>query len=200
MDLAREDLWSKNLDLYSDPAALLDNLIRDSQSMPGSNIKDSHIATWITLIPVNWHPIYIKADPDFDSYNSLCGIYPHLGVMNIYNRWRCVRIDLLSSDSGYANPQLQDLIDEICASVPFGLGNRNESGPIYQPGWKYPHLGGEPTSNEHYRTAFTLGGFYLARPLMQIIGLKAELREGQREWIGWQLRRIARLYGMKGFN
>lgn len=184
--------------MYGDPATLLDSLIRDSQTIPDSNFRDAHISTWTTLIPVSWHPVYIKADPDFDSYNGLCGIYPHFGVMNIYNHWRCVRINLLSSDPGDSNPDLQDLIDEICASVPFGLGNRNQGGPIYQPGWKYPHLEGAPTSYEHYRIACTLGGFYLARPLMQIMGLQVRLRDGQREWVGRQLRRIARLYEMKG--
>lgn len=200
MGSASEELWSNQADLFSDPAALLDSLFRDSQTMLNINLKDAHVATWTTLIPVTWHPIYVKADPEFDSYNGLCGIYSHLGVMNIYNRWRSVRISLLSSIQGHTNPHLQTLIDEICASVPFGLGNRNKGGPIYQPGWKYPHLEGAQTSQEHYRMASTLGGFYLARPLMQIVGLKVELRDGQREWISRQLRRIARLYGMKGFN
>lgn len=201
MGSASEDLWSTQADLFNDPAALLDSLIRDSQTMPNGNLKDAHIATWPTLIPATWHPIYIKADLEFDSYYGLCCIYPHLGIMNIYNRWRSVRISLLSSYLGHTDPHLiQDLIDEICASVPFALGNRNKGGPIYEPGWKYPHLEGAPTSYEHYRMASTLGGFYLGRPLMQIMGLEVELRDGQREWIGRQLRRIARLYGMKGFN
>ena len=166
--------------------------------MHDSICKDNYIATWTTLIPDAWHPICINADPDFDSYNGLCDIYFHLGVMNIYNRWRCVRVELLSSDPKHTHKtSLQQLVDDICASVPFGLGNRDRSGPIYQPGWKFPHLEGKSTSHEHYRTAFTLGGFYLARPLMQILGLKVGLREGQREWVGQQLRRIARLYEMK---
>lgn len=167
------------------PGTLLDVLIKDAFNMAPEK-ADAHLATWPQSIPESWHPVRVESS--IESYDG-CDVYPDLTIMRMYNQWRCVRIK--------AGGAIQEMVDGICASVPFAVGDRTKAAPLYQPGANYPHLEGVPTSEQHYRAASSVGGWYLLGPLMLVLSLKTRLREGQREWVLGQMGRVARIYEIK---
>jgi hypothetical protein len=123
---------------------------------------DAHLATWPQSIPDSWHPVRVQSS--VESYDG-CDVYPDLIIMGHYNSWRCRRIKL-----GFA---VQEMVDGICASVPFMIGDRKGPAALGEPGAKYPHLEGSPTSEAHYRAASAKGGWYLIGPLMLINGVES---------------------------
>ena len=107
----------------------------------------------------------------------------------------------------------QQMSDEICASVPFALGTRGGHGTRGQQIEEtstlaataaYPEMAGRPTSEEHKRAAYAIGGWHLLDPLRVIVMVKREswcgdvVREGQVEWCAQQMERIGQLYGLQG--
>jgi hypothetical protein len=163
----------------------LDNLLKDALGMTPED-ADAHLATWPQSIPDSWHPVRVQSS--VESYDG-CDVYPDLIIMGHYNSWRCRRIKL-----GFA---VQEMVDGICASVPFMIGDRKGPAALGEPGAKYPHLEGSPTSEAHYQAASAKGGWYLIGPLMLIMGLKVQLREGQRDWLWKQMGRLQKIYDIR---
>lgn len=88
---------------------------------------------------------------------------------------------------------MQELCDDICASVPFNLGNKTFGGPSDRKEVRYPDDGISKPSEEYRKSAAGLGGRFLLDPLK--MAKKAIcLREGQGEWIGRQIERIQRIH------
>jgi hypothetical protein len=92
---------------------------------------------------------------------------------------------------------IQQLADDICNSVPFHIGDQFQPSPIGDKGTKFPHLPGETTSNLHYRMAPAVGGFAVLKSFGELLSLKLELREGQKEWINGQIIRLANIYNLR---
>lgn len=97
---------------------------------------------------------------------------------------------------------IQSLADDICGSIPFILGDRTNPGPIGDKTVQYPYIDGQPVPQNHYWMAPAVGGFNLVdgfggpqslSPLGEVLFTES-LRDGQREWVARQLKRIAKVY------
>ncbi len=88
------------------------------------------------------------------------------------------------------------MADDICASIPFSLGDKIKPGLLGDKRVHYPHVPGKEVPNSHYHMAPAMAGFWLPGPLQTLMGLKIGLREGQKQWIGGQLMRLAHIYNI----
>jgi hypothetical protein len=90
------------------------------------------------------------------------------------------------------------MADDICASIPFTLGDKIKPSSLGDRKVQYPPAPGKYIPSSHYQMAPALGGFWLLAPLQTLIGLDemVGMREGQKAWIGGQLKRIARIYNI----
>ncbi|KAF5695194.1 transcriptional regulatory moc3 [Fusarium denticulatum] len=119
-------------------------------------------------------------DPSVPSYRGACDIYPSIQVANIWNAWRiyCLILEGIkdqltkpstrsavqhfnakNSVSDYAmlwtsnERRIQELVDSICLSIPFYLGNCNYPTDILSTGSSdiiYPSYHDLPVDNEGY--------------------------------------------------
>ncbi|KAF4959081.1 hypothetical protein FGADI_1959 [Fusarium gaditjirri] len=122
----------------------------------------------------------LDLDPSVPSYRGACDIYPSIQVANIWNTWRiyCLiledikgqltkssalsavrHFDDKNSISDYAifwtsnERRVQDLVDSICLSVPFYLGNCNYPTDMLSAGSSdiiYPSYHDLPVDDEGY--------------------------------------------------
>ena len=205
---------------------------------------DARLATWPKTIPTFWHPIPKgDLDPTIVSaglYGATADIYPSLMIANVMNSYRSTRLGvlriILSCESslnalqetssipgmkGYVHDTCQSLLDAICASVPYHLGNRTKPASVHNPSQIYPHLDPEEhvsfpppnalgyaisiTKEEHVRYAAIIGGWYLQSHLVSIMKTfsnvakpddegNGPMRLGQLEWIMGQLKRLKDIY------
>jgi hypothetical protein len=111
------------------------------------------LMTWSRCVPIEWRPLRARpaaiARGSIPTYMGHCDIYPSVQVASLWNLWRCYRLmilkimiiciefrsqNLLSTDymatisTGHGkyevHQEFQELIDSICYSVPYHLGNR----------------------------------------------------------------------------
>ncbi|KAK2757214.1 hypothetical protein FQN54_004728 [Arachnomyces sp. PD_36] len=198
---------------------------------------DQQLLTWSRSVPEHWKPRKLTGGQDFDlsipAYRSTCESYPSLQIANIWNQWRVYRIVLfkIMFESLQSDPQeenlvgyeqtFQELVDGICDSVPFYLGNRvrpthitdfddssislcrhslpAQGGPGQSP---QPATSTTTPGDEHRRSIIGQGPWHLMSPLSRLLTLFAEddnhhltgiLRYGQHEWIRQQFLRVATL-------
>jgi len=143
-------------------------------------------------------------------YQDYCHIYQSIFVAHTFNTFRVSRIELQSAilvclthlGDGITNMAsraaiaiIQSMADDICASIPYHLGDRMGFRRIDDKTVQYPHL---PTlskaDDEHILGAAAMGGWSLAQQLIIVLRLKSPLRDGQREWIVGQLHRLTKVY------
>ena len=183
------------------------------------------LRTWRQTVPEAWEPCRIKPQSLHHSivaagtYNGLCDVYATHTVSQMMNFWRTMTIialrllGQLAPSAQYENIQaeIQDLVDGICASVPFNLGNRMsyypDPAPLHFPSvpeWlkaktDYVDASNQPTVRteaDHIRDAVFKGAWYIMTPLTTLLemchppaGVEAprlppiKLRTGQLEWI-----------------
>ncbi|KAF4638024.1 hypothetical protein G7Y89_g40 [Cudoniella acicularis] len=180
---------------------------------------ESRLAAWSTSIPSFWRPIAVHGpnciSPGIQRaglYQQYCDVYPSITASGIWNKYRLAKIrvqrsilSLLSQHEQTAsNLAQQDLsqgriqleVDNICASIPYHLGDRTRPGRIGDKSIRYPHPPGISVPDIHYLRGLALGGFVLLNPLGAVLEMDLKLREGQREWIGGQLMRTFRVYNL----
>lgn len=197
-------------------------------------------------MPDHWQPRRLTSGqdvgPSIPTYRSVCEVYPSCQIANIWNLWRIQRLLLVkvtlgsldkilySSQSELTKDQisagiqdfveckqtLQEMVDSVCYSVPFYLGNRiglssiaDFTDPaILVPG--YHSLGNERHLNEKHhdpgtprdeykRHVIAQGPWHVMSPLSRLLTLFSEdhvqllasfLRPGQHEWIRQQFLRV----------
>ncbi|KAH7226332.1 hypothetical protein BKA60DRAFT_555855 [Fusarium oxysporum] len=191
----------------------------------------------------------IDFDPSVPSYRGACDIYPSIQVANIWNAWRiyCLILEdikdqltkssALSADqhfddensiSDYAmfwtsnERRVQELVDSICLSIPFYLGNCNYPTDILSTGSSdiiYPSHHDLPVDDEgymrfkasdqyvskldHSRHVTLHGQVHAISVLSYVINISMNslrnrpsfLREEQKEWIASQF--IRSIYSMR---
>ena len=174
---------------------------------------DAGLASWPETLPLHWYPVRVYRDTipqkviDAGIYEDSCDIYPDVMICSTWNDWRVARLKVLrliaklrlvksldrdETDAHVIN-EIQQLVNGICASVPFCLGSRTEPTPFYQSEVVYPGIKGCLNSKEHQKTASAYGGWYLFSPFKETIQMGPYISEGQREWLLRQLFRLAKL-------
>lgn len=203
---------------------------------------DSQLLDWARSIPLYWEPFSLVCGDDFDSsipsYSGICDNYPSCQIANIWNLWRLQRLtlvklilntfDTISRDetswfvrgSSLKGPEeidryqkvAQDLVDSVCQSVAFYLGNRTT--PSTMADLTDPHialLGKIPfdsinilqdhnsdlQSDDHKRHIIAQGPWHIMSPLSRLVAILSEdttfaslLRPGQHHWIRTQFLRV----------
>jgi hypothetical protein len=102
---------------------------------------DAALHSWLQVVPGHWYPKRLQSGRDIDSsihtYQGACDVYPSAQTATIWNVWRTyclilIRIKLqltnAIADGVESSIELKqkalELVDGICYSVPFYLGNR----------------------------------------------------------------------------
>ena len=177
-------------------------------------VLDAKLSTWPSAIPPTWAPVNvsINAIPNSIKVNSFiyqdyCEVYHDVMVGTTWNSYRVSRLKILavvaqlsshaSSEHVSAVEKIQDLADDICASIPFCLGNRVGPAPLYSMEAEYPTTDDAPAKEYHHRTAAAFGGWYLLSPMKEVMAVGMWLRPGQMAWVGTQLQRLAEIYDVE---
>jgi hypothetical protein len=180
---------------------------------------DRRLLAWATSVPDSWTIIRVSGSGcipqsvrDSGLYEDHCGIYQSIFIADIFNTHCCSRIKMqltilaclkhlhkgnCDSASVTALKTIQELADNICASVPYHLGNRMTAGWIDDKTVQYPHVAGLPVPEDHPVGAAAFGGWFLAGQLSELLSLRVPLRVGQRQWIGGQMQRVMRIYAIQ---
>lgn len=211
---------------------------------------DTRLSVWPKQVPDNWHPVAVSS-PDlvhpsiFEAgvYGDTCDVYYSLHVTVLYNQYRCARLavlkiilkccSIMGSDvmggfkptQDYARREMQALVDEICDSAPFYLGNRTKAGLIDDTdGIYYPQMpiikdeladknpeffqhALDMARKGHARLAAALGGHFLISTFLAVIRTIQDpdliatneepiLRKGQVRWILQQFDRLRIVYNI----
>ncbi|KAG0647228.1 White-opaque regulator 2 [Hyphodiscus hymeniophilus] len=212
-----------NLQAYSLPLLNTTELpagVRFSRLMQTINYLtdiDDRLTSWSWSLPSTWAPIRVSGKqsippniPQAGLYEQYCDVYASIFIASLWNKLRLSQIRTKNLIIGClsqvkATPNniklreacqlgIQQAVDDICASVPFNIGDR------MQPEDKivhYPMAPGRPVPNDHYQSGPAMGGWSLLQPLGAVWGMKLKMRDGQRQWIGGQMARIARIYGIR---
>ena len=174
---------------------------------------DASLASWSEMLPLHWYPVRVSKDTipqeviSAGLYKDSCEIYPDIMICSTWNDWRVARLKVLhliaklrhidSIDRGengaHIINEIQQLVDGICASVPFSLGSRTDSTPLYQAEVVYPGLDGRLNSKEHQKAAGAYGGWYLFSPFKETMEMGPYIGEDQQQWLLSQLWRLAKV-------
>ncbi|KAA6412238.1 MAG: hypothetical protein FRX48_04390 [Lasallia pustulata] len=182
-----------------------------SQILLRAQYVDAKLATWPDMLPSNWNPISVFTDAipwdvvDAGLYGDCCDVYPDITICSTWNDWRHTRLKVLAliatlgnNDSNVrAAHSIQQLTDDICASVPFVLGSRLRTSAMYAADANYPCIEGQTVSRAHQQKAAALGGWALFFPLKEILQVGTYLRKDQLAWVLGQLLRLATVYNIR---
>ncbi|KAF5980931.1 hypothetical protein FCOIX_4537 [Fusarium coicis] len=114
---------------------------------------NAQLSDWIHLVPPSWQPYKIPQEDTF-AYFGFCDIYPTVQIATIWNVWRVCQLMVLrmqlylltkapsealqqtilitTKDSSFPDPNHgRELVDSICRSMPFYLGNRRNHGGLH---------------------------------------------------------------------
>lgn len=239
----QHDVYDPSFMLYARPSRLQE-LRRRVQRL------DIQLQKWLESIPPLWHGRRLHSgktiDTSIEAYHDACDIYPSIQIVNIWNTWRIYRLVLeqakfllakvptpswneASSIQNYVNPEvitceIQELVDAICYSIPFYLGNCTRPGILLNmenPHNKFPSYHDLSPSDgaflnykmsDQYVSRFDHschvnlhGPLHTISILSHLIGLFARernsneacsLREDQEHWIAGQFIRSLYLMNM----
>ena len=180
---------------------------------------DMRFYKWSQSVPENWDPIRITRDgnmsPGLQLYQDYCDVYSTVFLSTLWNKLRISQIQVKSimlsclaklpptpsnlADQDICRQAIQQLADDICAGVPFYLGDRIKAGRTGDGCVTYPCVPGRPPIKDHYHTGPTMGGWSLLLPLVTLTKMRIPLRNGQRGWIAGQMARTARIYNIANF-
>jgi hypothetical protein len=167
-------------------------------------------------VPKSWTPTRVFGDQYIPAsvqkaglYQQHCDVYPSLFLVVVWNKYRqslieATRIIILCLDESPSSfnvaqqeacrNNIQRLVDDTCASIPYFLGDRMQAGhPGDQP-VKYPRSSGRPPVKDHYQSGPTMGGWSILGPIATLLRMDIKMREGQRQWLAGQMARTARVY------
>jgi hypothetical protein len=179
---------------------------------------DQRLLTWLTTVP-SWVPIRVssrecipQAVRDAGIYQDYCDIYRSVFVADQINSQRCSRIRIHlgilaclqksrvgGQDSMIVISQniIQGLADEICACVPYYLGDRTKFTRLDDKTVQYPRVAGAKVPDNHRTEAAAFAGWFLIGRLVELLPPRLPLRDGQRQWIGEQMQRLKRVYSLQ---
>lgn len=183
---------------------------------------DFQFDEWAQSVPDGWawYPASgLDCPPDEPRelfvYDNKIDFYSEPNIAKVWNSYRSRRMMILfiildcirrlgpSFDYNLAQHArdslkiVKELVDDICASVPYLFGTKTFGGSEDRACFEYPYYGTSKLSSEHRRAAAALGAWSLIEPLhtsLNVLGL----RKGQKKWITGQIMRISRCYNIKG--
>lgn len=175
---------------------------------------DRNLATWSYLLPPNWAPVAASLIPqsvrDAGVYNNRCDCYIDIWTASTWNTYRdcrilvqliilgCLRMMPSHDPDGIKAAMAMNiahrLADDICASVPFCLGNQMESVRM-RPGLvEYPFAETRPLPWTHHQIAPLMGPWILAPYLRNLLSSDIGLPTAQMMWVQSQIERILVIY------
>jgi hypothetical protein len=198
---------------------------------------ERELMSWSQTLPEHWWPVKIQhASKQIPTYINTCEIYPSIHIASVWNTWRCYRLivnkiilayDLTHNQSGHNSEisdrlhQVQAIVDSICYSVPFHLGNlireieiHNFSDSLIESPVHHncnqkklpPQISRRfafMPQDQNIRHTIGQGTWHIASHLSKLVTLlsgepgyllKSCLRAGQLTWIFGQLHRVATLF------
>jgi Zn(2)-Cys(6) binuclear cluster domain-containing protein len=190
---------------------------------------ESHLAAWAATLPAHWHPVWLVSPDDFDpsipTYTGACDAYAACQVASAWNSWRLYGVALAKMKFALLGAQevhrqdIQDLVDNICHSLPFYLGNRTRVSsmvdftdpdihlpyhPSLEPEGLPEHVGPGVPSARHRRHVLAQGPWHAMGVMVWLLRLVAEedspllLRPGQLDWIRTQFNRTLTMLWLGG--
>lgn len=211
---------------------------------------DMQLQDWLKSVPPLWRQRRLQSredvDPSIETYRDACDIYPSIQIANIWNTWRIYRLileqaksrltklptlswDGVSSTRSHMSPRettrdVQELVNSICYSIPFYLGNCTRPGILLNmqsPRNKFPSYHDLSPSDEaflnykssdqyvsrfdHFCHVNLHGSLHVISVLSQLIGIFTRernpngdfsMREEQEHWVAGQLIRALYLMNM----
>ena len=168
----------------------------------------ARLLTWPEILPFDWAPISLSREQvsadiiKAGFYGNSCDMYPDVSISGLWNRWRAARLKLLCviADHQSFESQLetlfeiQQVVDDIFASVPFNMGSKVEAAGMWDAEFVYPNLPGQSVSLGHYHSAAAFGGVSLWYAFESILGVSNYLHSDQRDFAVKQIRRIGTCY------
>ena len=192
---------------------------------------DAELETWAKALPQEWSPLRLRPakgiEADTSSWQNSYEVYQSIQIANICNQWRLYRLILeqvklhLTDDSASYVQQVRPLVDAICYSVPFYMGNISrpvaysdiESPQIILPSYhdldptdeaflKYQAGENHAPPMDHVRHVMIQGPMHIMSILSSLVGFFANERDmmavpsvpnGQIRWIQAQFARSVRL-------
>jgi hypothetical protein len=130
------------------------NTTLDTQeTLQNTRCIDGQLVGWGGILPLSWFPIRVTGDSCIPPstrqaglYQTHCHVYLSVSIVYLWNRQRISRVRAQTiiltqlslqepSPSNYTSQaacehKIQQLADDICASIPFYLGDRTRSGKM----------------------------------------------------------------------
>lgn len=144
---------------------------------------DRQLLAWFEACPPDWRPApAVNATPArlkaWGAWRTRVDVLPDIFVSSLLNQARGYRVSAQTiiaqclehastpfarvAMSTHPSQTVQMLVDDICATVPFAVGDRYcESQRDMD--IVYPHAHGVPTPTEHKESAYKSGGWFLVR-------------------------------------
>jgi hypothetical protein len=205
--------------LQSDETNLISRQFEIRRLLCESLEIEKRLVDWMANLPASWRPVKVSGKNCISAsiqragfYQSHCHVYPSLPVSKTWNKYRLAQIsiqfgmlNLLSrfpslstaaNDISTRRHRIQQEADDICACIPYHIGDRTAPGSVGDKGVKYPHPTGVRTPPPHYLHATAIGGYQLLDALTALVSMAVPLREGQREWISGQVMRVFKIYNI----
>ena len=180
---------------------------------------DAKLQEWADTVPQTWSycpatgiqcPIDVPREAFV--YQDRMDFYEDVNMANVWNTYRTNRIwvhrvilaclarqdfhlkmhEVVQS----ARQTTQELVDDICASVPFHLGTKMLGDTRDRDEVQYPHRDGSYLGRAQRQACAAFGGWYLIDVLKTCLTVEG-LRQGQKEWIRGQMKRIGILYSFE---
>lgn len=206
-------------------------------------IVDTRLKTWVGGVPAHWQPEPFdhtpNCNPPIISYSQTFDVYRSVQIASIWNIWRIYRIitlkillECLELDTGnlelsdntrpFIQESIQKMVDFICRSVPFFLGNRTHIATLHDftdPKIFLPshhHLrarselmdhrndGESWSKDDHFKHVISQGPWHMLIPLGQLMGIFSQnhgssfaqlLEVERRQWIREQIVRARTIMG-----
>ena len=180
---------------------------------------DSKFNNWATELPHRWFPQPAEDSSPatlskFQAYGQRIDVYSEVWIMSTWNPYRVIhltvkRVIIFCCLFAIVNRRdcgdwqalhkehttlSHQLVDDICASIPFCLGTRTSYEPDDEV--EYPTTLGSSIRGNHRQTAAALGGWFSLGSLgacLNVLGLESS----QVDWISTQIRRIKSFYGFE---
>ncbi|KAK4139728.1 uncharacterized protein C8A04DRAFT_40470 [Dichotomopilus funicola] len=201
---------------------------------------DAQLLDWVQLVPASWQPCIKSEQDDTLAYYGFCDVYPTVQIATIWNVWRVCRLMVLrmqlsllakappealqqimsmastkGKECSFPDPNRgRELVDSICRSMPFYLGNRQHHRGMHDltdPEIRFPSYHGQDLDEagdqamnlfDYKRHILVQGPSHALLHLNSLVKVLSKeggdlicrgLRRGQVDWIREQYLRVCEL-------